>query len=160
MAKGQKIKWRETTGPAENARLRLPKLAHRYFVEVRQTLAENPPPPELHPLRLASKHFRYTLELFRPCYAAGLEERIEALKQVQDLLGECNDAVSSLPAIEKAAGRNRTEKKCLRKHFEELAEQKAAAFRKHWTGTFDAEGREEWWTGYLARGARPPAKGK
>jgi len=88
------------------------------------------------------------------------KERIEALKQVQDLLGECNDAVSSLPAIEKAAGRNRTEKKCLRKHFEELAEQKAAAFRKHWTGTFDAEGREEWWTGYLARGARPPAKGK
>ena len=89
----EKFKWDEATGPAENAAKQLPKLAESYFAEVRKVLAEDPKPADLHQLRLASKHFRYSLELFRPCYAEGLEERIESLKSVQDLLGECNDAV-------------------------------------------------------------------
>jgi CHAD domain-containing protein len=158
MAKG-KVKWHEKDGPAENARLRLPGIAKGYFEEVRRTLAENPAPPELHKLRLASKHFRYTLELFRPCYAAGLEERIKSLKEVQDLLGECNDAVASLPSVEKALGRRRAEKLRMRSYLEQLAAEKAGAFRKHWTEVFDAPGREDWWTGYLKRSARPPVKG-
>lgn len=159
MAK-DKLKWRDTTGPAENARLRLPKLAKEYFEEVRGALAENPAPAELHPLRLASKHFRYTLEIFRPCYASGLEERIQALKQVQDLLGECNDAVASLPRVEKVLRKNRAEQTRMKQFLEQLAAEKAEAFRKHWVEVFDAEGSEDWWVGYLSRGARPPAKGK
>jgi CHAD domain-containing protein len=160
MAKAQKITWHEGTGPAENARLRLPKLAQNYFIEVRKVLAEDPTPPELHRLRLASKHFRYTLELFKPCYAAGLQERIEALKQVQDLLGDCNDAVASLLVLEKALRPRRAERARVRKFLQARAAERAEAFRKHWTEEFDAEGREEWWTGYLKRSARPPAKGK
>jgi len=159
MAKRRKIKWRGETGPAENARVRLPKLAHAYFAEMRKGLAGDPAPAELHELRLASKHFRYTLELFRPCYAAGLEERIEALKQVQDLLGDCNDAVASQPRIDAVLRRNREARQRMRIYLKDLAAAKAAAFRKHWTEVFDAEGQEEWWTGYLARNARPPVKG-
>jgi CHAD domain-containing protein len=160
MAKLQKISWHEDTGPAENARLRLPKLARDYFIEVRKVLAEDPAPPELHRLRLASKHFRYALELFKPCYAAGLEERIQELKKVQDLLGDCNDAVASQPLLEKALRSRRADKTRVRKFLQGRAAEKAEAFRKHWTEEFDAEGREEWWTGYLKRNARPPAKGR
>ena len=153
MAKAQKIKWEEEASVAENARVRLPELAGAYFAEVRRGLSAKPTPPELHRLRLLSKHFRYTLELFRPCYAAGLETRIAALKKVQDLLGDCNDAVASLPRIEKALRRHRADRARARKHLENLAAEKASAFRKHWVEEFDAEGREAWWTGYLARNA-------
>ena len=160
MGKLKTIKWDEETGPAENARKRLPKLAAAYFAKVRKLLAEDPEPAELHRLRLASKRFRYTLELFRPCYAAGLEERIEQLKSVQDLLGDCNDAVASLPRIEKVLWSQAAERARVRKYLEELAAKKAAEFRTQWTAHFDAPGKEAWWTGYLARNARPPVKGK
>jgi len=159
MANGR-IKWREDTGPAENARLRLPKLAKEYFAEVRDVLAANPAPPELHRVRLASKQFRYTLELFRPCYAAGLEQRIQALKQLQDLLGECNDAVASISRVDAVLRRNRVERGRIRKFLEALAAEKAQAFRKHWVEVFDASGCENWWVRYLTRSARRPVKGK
>ena len=92
---GIKIKWDESAGPAANAGRELPRLVSAYFSTVRAFLAEDPTPPELHQLRLASKRLRYTLELFRPCYPAGLEDRIRALKKLQDWLGEVNDAVAS-----------------------------------------------------------------
>jgi CHAD domain-containing protein len=154
MATLKKIKWRKEASAAENASARLPKLARAYFAEVRETLTTNPKPAELHALRLASKRLRYTLELFRPCYAQGLEQRIKALKQLQDLLGECNDAVTSLPRIEAALGSNRAEKVRMKKWLEAMAATKAAEFRKHWTEDFDPPGREKWWTDYLRRYAR------
>jgi CHAD domain-containing protein len=160
MAKAKKIKWDEATGPAENARKHLPKMAEEYFVEVRKVLAEDPAPAELHRLRLASKRFRYSLELFQPCYAAGLEERIEQLKAVQDLLGDCNDAVASASRLDTVLRSEPAERERVRKYLEDLAEEKAAEFRKQWVETFDAPGKLNWWTGYLARNARPPVKAK
>ncbi len=159
MKKFRHIDWDAKDGAAENAKRRLPKLAAAYFAEVRKVLARNPAPPELHRLRLASKHFRYTLELFRPCYAAGLEQRLNALRTVQDLLGDTNDAVASRELIDRVLRRNPQKRKVLNQ-LESLAAKRAAAFRKHWSEQFDAEGREEWWTGYLARNARPPAPAK
>src|SRR6266404_1492465 len=136
MAKPKKIKWDPDTGPAENARKQLPKIAEEYFAEVRTVLAENPAPAEMHPLRLASKRFRYSLELFRPCYAEGLEERIEQLKSVQDLLGDCNDAVASVPLLEKALRSEPAEWDRVRQYLDSLAAQKAAEFRKQWVESF------------------------
>jgi CHAD domain-containing protein len=158
--KAKKIDWDPKTGPAENARQQLPKLARAYFQQVREVLARNPEPAEFHELRLASKRFRYTLELFRPCYAAGLEERIEALKQIQDLLGDCNDAVASVKQIDGALKARPTERDRLRRRLDRIAHEKAAEFRKQWTESFDAPGKEDWWAGYLARNARPPVKAK
>ena len=159
MAHSKQPRWNPDAGPAGNAREHLPRLAEEYFAEVRKALARDPTPAQLHRVRLLSKRFRYTLELFRPCYAAGLRTRIAALKQIQDLLGECNDAVASLPRIE-AALRRPAEKARMRQYLEDLAAAKAAAFRKHWIEDFDAEGRERWWTVYLARNARAPLRAK
>src|SRR5215471_16633661 len=131
------IKWDDADGAASNARIVLPKLVTEYFAEVRRVLATNPTPPELHQLRLASKHFRYTLELFRPCYAAGLEQRIKALKRVQDILGVCNDAVASAAHIDRALRTNSAEKARMRGYLQTLAERNAAEFREYWTKEFD-----------------------
>ncbi len=151
------VKWNGRAGVAANARSELPKLAQAYFAEIRAVLGGNPRPTSLHPLRVSGKRLRYSLELFRPCYGPGLEERIEALKKVQDLLGQVSDPVAALAQIRKAMRPSRQ-----RTQVERLAgaraAQKAAAFRKHWREVFDAPGQEEWWTGYLSREAHTPVR--
>jgi CHAD domain-containing protein len=160
MARKKSIRWHWNASPAENARRVLPKLAGEYFATVRALLAQDPPPAELHRLRLASKRFRYILELFRPCYAAGLAQRIDALKHVQNLLGECNDAVVSLPRIEAVLRGRPAEAERMRQFLETRAAGKADDFRRYWREEFDAEGREQWWREYLTRYARAPLKGR
>lgn len=158
MAHKKTIRWHWDASPAENARRVLPKLAGEYFATVRALLERNPTPAQMHELRLASKRFRYILELFRSCYAAGLGKRIDALKHAQNLLGECNDAVASMARIESVlprAGRER-----VRLFLEERAASKADEFRRYWNEDFDAAGREQWWRDYLKRYARAPVRAR
>lgn len=160
MAQADGMKWIERAGVASNARRALPPMASAYFARGRELLAKDPKPRQLHCLRLASKRLRYTLELFRPCYPAGLEERLEALKKLQDSLGDINDAVASAKLLRGPLKRRPK----VRKFLQERAADKAAEFARHWKETFDAPGQEAWWTGFLKRpairvrgGARPPA---
>ncbi len=44
-----------------------------------------------HAMRIAAKRLRYTMELFKPVYEGGLDRVIEAIKQVQSLLGDAHD---------------------------------------------------------------------
>ena len=46
---------------------------------------------ELHAMRIAGKHLRYTLEIFAPIYGSALDLHIRAMKDLQDLLGEIHD---------------------------------------------------------------------
>jgi CHAD domain-containing protein len=145
MARG--MKWDQRDGAAANAGRQLPRMVTAYFSRVRAFLAEDAAPRKLHRLRLASKRLRYTLELFRPCYPSGLEERLDALKVLQDSLGEVNDAVASSRLLRGAL----KDKPKVRKFLEQRAAEKAAEFARHWKETFDAPGQEVWWTGFLAR---------
>jgi CHAD domain-containing protein len=43
---------------------------------------------ELHQMRIAAKHLRYTLEVFQPLYDRGLRKPIKIVKEIQELLGE------------------------------------------------------------------------
>jgi hypothetical protein len=144
---GIKIKWDESAGAAANAGSELPRLVSAYFGAVREFLAEDPTLPELHQLRLASKRLRYTLELFRSCYPAGLEDRIRALKKLQDWLGEVNDAV----ATERLLQRHLISQPKVRAFLEDRAAEQAAGFTRHWNEIFDAPGREVWWMDFLAK---------
>ena len=47
---------------------------------------------KLHAMRIAGKQLRYTLELFAPIYKQALLPHIQAMKEIQDLLGEIHDA--------------------------------------------------------------------
>ena len=146
-----KIKWDEHTTAAANARRVLPRLAADYFKEVRDFLATEREPEEFHRMRLASKRFRYTLELFRPCYGTGLEERLGALKKLQDALGDLNDAVASMDLLGGRTGEK------VEKFLSARAEEKAQEFRVHWTESFDAPKQEDVWLEFL-RKAHAPAR--
>ncbi|MDR3699932.1 MAG: CHAD domain-containing protein [Candidatus Sulfopaludibacter sp.] len=136
-----------STARAHAART-LPRLAADYFRQVRALLAEGPHPRELHRARLATKRFRYTLELFRSCYGTGLETRIAELRRVQQVLGDVNDSMASRDLLSKAMEKS-PERKKIRRFLKERAGQDAASFRKEWEERFDAPGREAWWKTYL-----------
>jgi CHAD domain-containing protein len=137
---------------AINARRVLPRLVTGFFEEVRGFLEKDREPEELHRMRLAAKRLRYVIELFRPCYGAGLQERVEALKNLQDSLGDVNDAVATRARFGRRLGKK------VQTFLHDRAAEKAKEFRKHWKETFDAEGQEKWWTEYLARSARAPKR--
>lgn len=46
---------------------------------------------ELHAMRIAAKHLRYTLEIFSPLYTSELKPYLKALRLTQELLGEIHD---------------------------------------------------------------------
>src|ERR1019366_6620194 len=138
VARAYQMKWNKRAGVAANARRRLPPMVTAYFSSVREFLADDAPPRKLHCVRLASKRLRYTLELFRPCYPAGLEERLDALKKLQDWLGEVNDAVASGSLLRGALKRQPK----VRKFLEDRAGEKAAQVVRDWNETFDAAGQE------------------
>jgi CHAD domain-containing protein len=152
--KNAKPEWDETSDAIINARTVLPKLVSGYFVLGRELLASNPAPPELHQLRLASKKLRYTLELFKGYYGPGLGERIEALKAIQQMLGEINDTVAAERTIGQVLVAETDDSRQAVEFLRKLGAEKAERFRKHWTTVFDAAGQERWWTDYLARHAR------
>ncbi|SPE37284.1 hypothetical protein SBA3_2610016 [Candidatus Sulfopaludibacter sp. SbA3] len=139
--------------PLANARHTLPALAGEYYAQVRAVLEESPDPKDLHRARLATKRFRYTLELFRSCYGRGLETRIAALRKVQQLLGDVNDSVATWTLLSKVMEKS-LERKRVREFLKRRAKQGAAAFRKEWEENFDAPGRERWWKSYLKNMAK------
>jgi hypothetical protein len=157
--KSPQVAWARRTDVAENARTRLPKLAAAYFAEGRKLLAANPTPAELHALRLASKKFRYTIELFKSCYGSGINTRIDALKSIQQMLGDINDTVAAEHTIEAALAERTRETDRVARLLRTRGAVKAREFRKYWKGVFDAPGQERWWTDYLSRPkrARQPA---
>jgi CHAD domain-containing protein len=154
MTKPRRIPWDERTTAAANARHHLPRLLADYFVAVRELLAGDPAPPKLHQVRLASKRVRYTLELFRQCYGPGLEARLEALHELQQVLGKVNDAASARRLLAKAMNPKSPQSQRVQKFLDERATHEAQEFRKRWNEVFDAPGQLEWWVGYLARYTR------
>jgi CHAD domain-containing protein len=153
MTKPRRIEWDERATAAANARAHLPRLVADYFAAVRELLAGDPAPPKLHQARLASKRVRYTLELFRQCYGPGLEARLEALHELQQVLGKVNDAASARRLLAKAMNPKSPQSQRVQKFLDERGTHLALEFRRHWE-VFDAPGQLEWWTGYLARHTR------
>jgi CHAD domain-containing protein len=153
MTKTKKIVWNQRLGASLNARRQLPAMMKGYFAQVRELLAEDPAPAELHTIRLATKRVRYTLELFRPCYGTGLELRITALRRLQQLLGEINDCAAAERLIDGLIAPSPTRSR-VQSFLRRRAAAKATALRHEWHGQFDSPGREHWWIHYLARSAR------
>jgi CHAD domain-containing protein len=46
---------------------------------------------ELHRMRIAAKHFRYTMEALAPCYGKRLDPSIRNARRIQTELGEIHD---------------------------------------------------------------------
>jgi CHAD domain-containing protein len=139
---------------AQNARAELPRLAEAYFAAGRKLLARKPSGKALHKFRLETKRFRYTLELFRPCYGPGLDVRLARLGEVQTHLGDINDCATALRMLKDEDALNQ---KALSKYLDRRAKKKIGEFLKCWKTSMDSRGQQAWWVGYLARFARPGA---
>jgi CHAD domain-containing protein len=145
MQKKLKVEWNPEATAQVNARTHLPLLAEDYFRAGRALLGGKHPAKVMHKLRLRTKHFRYTLELFRDVYGKGMEKRLELLKPLQDLLGDLNDCVTARGLLD---GEDPTIKSYLKKR----TKRKISEFEQHWREVFDAPGQSEAWLEYLATG--------
>jgi hypothetical protein len=123
-------------------------------------LKGSPAPEELHAFRLKTKRLRYTLELFRPCYSAALEQRLELLREIQTVLGDLNDCAAAQRIAADTLPANSRRLAQVKRFLRVRGDRLAAAFRKHWKEKFDASGREEWWVSYLAGGKHRALKSK
>ena len=158
MAKRNLIHWDEKAGAAQNARHQFPALVAAYFAQVREALGHRPEASELHALRLLTKRLRYTLELFRPCYGPGLRARLAALRRIQQCLGEINDCVTVASIVAESSRKESPQRKRIDQFLEQRTQALIEHFRREWIDVFDAPGKERWWTSYLARHARFPAR--
>jgi CHAD domain-containing protein len=152
--KPARIVWDPSKTVAENAREKLPELAHQFFTAGRAAAAQDTTMDALHRFRLLTKRFRYTLELFHDYYGDGLDRRLDSLHTVQQLLGAISDCAATQDLILgredlAAAGRAAFLRKLKR-----TAALRVAAFRNHWLANFSDPARERFWTNYLRRFAR------
>ena len=82
------------TAIEETARRILPKMAADFLDRGNAAAQAKLSPEKLHAFRIASKKFRYTLELFVPLYGATLNAWLESVKGIQTVLGDINDCVT------------------------------------------------------------------
>jgi CHAD domain-containing protein len=150
--------WDGGQSAIENARANLPSAAERFFLAGRAVTDSRASLREIHQFRLELKRFRYSLELFRPCYGPGLKQRLDALKEIQDLLGDINDCETTRGMLRRPSSRRMEGLEPFRDYLTGRVEEDRARFIRHWRETFDAPGQERWWTAYLIRsgGSRNP----
>lgn len=143
-----KIRWEGGKSVAENAGEKLPELARGFF-EAGRELGPQASFKDLHRFRLLTKRFRYTLELFRPCYGPALERRIEALQTLQQDLGEVSDCASTEAMLLDRDDLPKAEKDRLVRKVRDLAAARTAKFQRHWRADFAPRRREREWVRYL-----------
>ena len=137
------MKLKTSRNAAENARVLLPKLAEKYFKAGRNAAEGDPSPKKLHGFRLATKQFRYSLELFGPLYGATLKRRLGALSGLQSVLGKLSDYRSVRTMLEGD--------KTLEAKLDRASKKKLKEFREQWAA-FDTEGQLKRWKAYLEKG--------
>lgn len=137
--------WSDRHGIAANLSRAMPKLVRDYFEAGRKAMKPSRSWDEMHEFRLESKRFRYTLELFQPLYGKRLDPYLERLKQVQDYLGDINDAITARGLLKGVARATEA-----RKMLADRASKKSKKLREYWTQSFDADQSEIIWSAFLA----------
>jgi CHAD domain-containing protein len=88
-------------------------------------------PKDLHRFRIASKKFRYALELFQPLYESSLHPVVESIKGASTLLGDINDCVTVAGMVADYKGNNP-----LADRLKKRQDKKTEEFRKYWKSEF------------------------
>ncbi len=145
--------WQDNRSVRANLRARLPAIALEFFAKGRKAMKPKRTWDQMHAFRLAAKEFRYTLELFRPILGDELEARLEAVRKIQQFLGDVNDAVNVRKLLKDTDSGDPLREKLARK-----AESRRKALILYWNGQFDAPGELEKWKAYLAAEADSPKK--
>lgn len=153
-------KWVAAAPVEENAQRELPQFAKAYFSLGRKAARKGVSAERLHEFRLATKHFRYLLELFGPIYGPRLDNYIAQLRKVQTLLGDLNDFIVTREMVLGGPEAGTDDAKAAIAFLTKREEKKRAEFRDYWKSEFDADGREALWKQYLERQAGRKAPGR
>lgn len=148
MAKKNK-RWDGSQTAAESAAAVLPLLTERLFERGRKAVERIDSPDALHGFRLRVKRYRYTLELFRPCYGPGLDKRLAKLKQLQDRLGVVNDCATAELLAERQDPATWPGEPEFLAFLSERKDELTREFRAFWRESFDAPGELRSWTRYF-----------
>jgi CHAD domain-containing protein len=148
MGKKQR-RWDASKTAAENAAAVLPALTERLFERGRKAVESVDAADSLHGFRLRVKRYRYTLELFRPCYGPGMEKRLNQLKQLQDRLGVINDCAIAESLAERHDPATWPGEPEFLRFLADRAEELAREFRAFWRESFDAPAEFQSWTRYF-----------
>ena len=124
----------------------LPQIAVEYFICGKDAVRDKAPAEGLHRFRIATKDFRYTLDLFAPLYGTSINGLVRQLKSLQSLLGEINDCATVRRMVPRDKG-GREILAALKKR----QRKKAAEFRRHWTSAFSSAAVVRRWTDDLRR---------
>jgi CHAD domain-containing protein len=150
MAK-KRVEWDEAASASANARAGLPAVAQSYFELGRELLDPSSAHSAMHRFRLETKAFRYTLELFRPCFGPALERYLGGLREIQDCLGALNDCAATRDLIAEKLPKHALEREQTEAFLVGQGNRQAARFRRYWRTTFDAPGQQQRWLRYLSR---------
>ncbi len=145
------MRWDENATAAGNARRVLPAMARAWFEQGASAARETSGPRTLHEFRLKTKHFRYTLEMFRQLYGPGLEERLTALRDLQRKLGDVQDCAMAGALIAGALPKGTAEREQAARFLTACERSRTVAFRRFWKKSFGPAGTAERWSRYLAR---------
>jgi CHAD domain-containing protein len=140
------MKWKRSGTAAESAKELLPKLAQKYFEAGRKAADGKRSLARLHRFRIATKKFRYTLELFETVYGPSIERHIDSLRELQNILGKLNDHATLKPLLKGD--------KALKAKLEEAMEKHRSHFYEKWKA-LDADGALNRWKAYFRRVPRP-----
>ena len=146
--------WDAAGGVVENARRELPLMAQAFFEAGAKAAVPGATEEEMHGFRLAGKHFRYTLEMFRPLYGPGLEKRISELREVQGALGQINDCATTRGMMQDHAATAEADVALMLDFLAQRTAKLTEKFQALWAERF-GEKQQERWLEYLKRFARP-----
>ena len=141
--------WKNKASVEDNVEKRLPKMARKYLARGAQALEAGGSWDDMHRFRLATKRFRYSLELFAPLYGPGMEARLEDLKKIQTLLGDANDCIVTAELLGDGA-----ETEPARQRLREKAEAATGKLQAWWGKTLHNPAAQQRWIAYLARPRR------
>jgi CHAD domain-containing protein len=133
------------------ARALLPEMFKLFLAQGRKLAGHSPEAEAIHGFRLETKAFRYTLELFRPCYGPGLERHLEYLKEIQNHLGAISDYAATRKLITASLPEQSPERLKLERILTQRVRRKWAEFDRYWRLTFDTPAEERRWLNYLAQ---------
>ena len=146
-----KSTWDPTRTSSENAAVVLPSLTQKFFNRGLKLIQVKTPDKKLHDFRLRAKRFRYTLELFKPCYGPTLDKHITAVRRLQDHLGTMNDCAATLALLRRPGLREQQGARRLRDALKRRITSERADLFAYWESHFAGEGVGQRWMGYLER---------
>ena len=139
----------------QTARQLLPAMAQDFFRHGDEGADPQAVPREMHRFRIASKRFRYTLELFTPLSGAALNPKLEAIRHGQAVLGDINDFETVRNLLNRYEGAAAVAAWLKKRQRRKLLE-----FREYWNATFTPKEERRRWIDFLEHLAAEPRAAK